>query len=190
MMIIRLFFTFALIGLLSIGGGYAILPQIHHQVVQRNAWLTPEEFADLIAISQMTPGPISLNASTFVGTKLAGIPGAIAATLGCVAPSFVLVILLAYLYGKYKKMDTVQGALSGLRPAVVGMIAAASVTVFILALFGDASPSFAALSYKAVALVVACFAALRIFKANPILVIGGAGVVGILWHYLGPILSK
>jgi len=91
------------IGLFSIGGGYAALPLIENQVLKVHNWLTLEEFADLLTISQMTPGPIALNASTFVGTRVAGISGAIIATVGCVTPSCIIVLILSYFYFKYKK---------------------------------------------------------------------------------------
>ncbi len=105
MIYLRLFLSFLQIGAFSFGGGYAALPLIRHQVVEANGWLQLSEFTDLITISQMTPGPIAVNSATFVGLKVAGIPGAVVCTLGCVLPSCILVSLIAKLYLKYRSMD-------------------------------------------------------------------------------------
>ena len=92
MIYLHLFWSFFKIGMFSIGGGYAAMPLIQNEVVTLNKWLTLKEFADIITISQMTPGPIAINSATFVGIQVAGFPGAIIATLGCVTPSFIIVI--------------------------------------------------------------------------------------------------
>ena len=101
------------------------MPLIQGQVVQGYGWLSMSEFTDLITLSQMTPGPIAVNSATFVGSKIAGIPGALAATFGCILPSCILVTLLAKLYLKYREMAMLQGILHSLRPAVVAMIGSA-----------------------------------------------------------------
>jgi chromate transporter len=98
MIYLEIFLSFFQIGLFSFGGGYAALPLIEAQVLEIHNWLTVEEFADLLTISQMTPGPIAINASTFVGTKIAGLPGAVIATIGCVTPSCIIVLILSYYY--------------------------------------------------------------------------------------------
>ena len=100
MIYLQLWWSFVQIGLFSIGGGYASLPLIEHQVVEVHGWLTASQLTDIITISQMTPGPIALNAATFVGTRVAGLPGAILATFGCVLPSCIIVLTLAWLYTK------------------------------------------------------------------------------------------
>ena len=123
MIYLQLFISFLQIGMFSFGGGYAAMPLIQGQVVTLHHWLSMEEFTDLITISQMTPGPIAVNSATFVGIKIAGIPGAAVATLGCILPSCVIVTLLAKLYLKYRNMGMLQGILGSLRPAVVAMIA-------------------------------------------------------------------
>ena len=110
MIYLQLFFSFLQIGMFSFGGGYAAMPLIREQVVSRHGWLDMGEFTNLITISQMTPGPIAINSATFVGTKIAGIPGAVVSTLGCILPSCILVTLLAWLYLKYQKMDLLQKA--------------------------------------------------------------------------------
>lgn len=104
MIYLELFWSFFQIGLFSIGGGYAALPMIQQQIVELHGWLTMTSFTDVVTIAEMTPGPIALNAATFVGTQLAGLPGAIIATLGCVTPSCIIVIFLAWLYSKYREL--------------------------------------------------------------------------------------
>ena len=137
MIYIQLFLSFLQIGAFSFGGGYAAMPLIQSQIVDLHHWLDFKEFTDLITISQMTPGPIAINSATFVGTKIAGIPGAIAATLGCILPSCILVTIIAYFYLKYRHMRFLQNILNYLRPAVVALIATAGVTIMISALFGS-----------------------------------------------------
>ena len=139
----QLFLSFLQIGMFSFGGGYAALPLIQEQVVTQHGWLSRSEFTDLITISQMTPGPIAVNSATFVGIRLAGFLGALAATFGCILPSCILVTALSYLYLKYRKMSMLQGVLETLRPAVVSMIAAAgfmstkwdSIVIFVVAVW-------------------------------------------------------
>ena len=106
MIYLQLLLSFLQIGLLSIGGGYAALPIIQSQVVDLHHWITMREFADILTISQMTPGPIAINGATFVGTKIAGLPGAIVASVGVVIPSFIIVLTLAFIYYKYRQLDT------------------------------------------------------------------------------------
>ena len=105
MIYLQLFWSFIQIGMFSFGGGYAAMPLIQGQVVNTHEWLTMTEFTDLITISQMTPGPIAVNSATFVGMKIAGIPGAVVATLGCILPSCIIVTILAKLYLKYRNLE-------------------------------------------------------------------------------------
>ena len=102
MIYLQLFWSFLQVGLFSIGGGYAAMPLIESQVVQGHGWLTMNEFTDLITIAEMTPGPIAVNSATFVGIRIAGIGGALVATLGCITPSLIIVSVLAKIYYKYK----------------------------------------------------------------------------------------
>ena len=137
MIYLELFWSFFQIGLFSIGGGYAAMPLIQSQVVDLHPWLTMTQFADIMAIAEMTPGPIAVNAATFVGIQVAGLPGALIATLGCIFPSGVIVLTLAWVYYRFRGLRMVQGVLGGLRPAVVAMIASAGVSLLIMALFGQ-----------------------------------------------------
>lgn len=178
MILLELFWSFFQVGLFSIGGGYAALPLIQNQVVVNHAWLNMSEFTDIITISQMTPGPIAINSATFVGTRIAGIGGAIVATLGCVLPSFIIVLLLAMLYKKYKNIKYVQGVLKSLQPAVVGLIASAGIVIVQNALFGGNAISFMSIDFLALALIAVCITVLRKTKFDPIFVMIGAGVIG------------
>ena len=108
MKLLQLFLSFCKVGLFSIGGGYAAMPLIQSEVVTLHGWITMSEFADLISVSEMTPGPIAVNSATFVGMHIAGIPGALIATVGCVLPSFIIVSILARLYVKYRNGNAVQ----------------------------------------------------------------------------------
>ena len=111
------------------------MPMIQQQVVSLHHWLSISEFGDLVTISQMTPGPIAVNAATFVGTRIAGWPGAVSATIGCVFPSCVIVTIIAYIYVRFRHMEGLQAVLNTLRPAVIALIATSGITIFTQAVF-------------------------------------------------------
>lgn len=180
MIYLELFWSFVQIGLFSVGGGMAAMPLIQNQVVTIHGWLTLTEFTDLVTIAEMTPGPIAVNSATFVGIRIAGLPGAIVATVGCIFPSCIIVSLLAWLYFRFKNLSVVQGVLGGLRPAVVALIASAGVTILVLALWGEGgfSTSLQDFNFIAAGLFLAAFLALRIWKPSPILVMTACGVLG------------
>lgn len=182
MIYLKLLWSFIQIGLFSIGGGYAALPLIQEQVVDINHWLTMDEFTDLITISQMTPGPIAINSSTFVGNRIGGLLGSVIATFGCVLPSFIIVLSLAYFYFKYKNISVIQGILSGLRPAVVALIASAGISITVTAFWGEDgfTTNLADIDYIAVGLFLVSFLVLKKFKPNPIWVMSGSGVIGMI----------
>jgi chromate transporter len=125
MIYLVLFLTFAKIGLFSFGGGYAMLPFIQQEVVRNHQWLINKDFIDIVAISQTTPGPIAINAATFVGYKVAGFWGSLAATTGLVIMPFLLMLIVTMLYVSFKKNTYFKAALAGIRPALLGLIAAA-----------------------------------------------------------------
>ena len=135
MIYLELFWSFFQVGLFSIGGGYAAMPLIQDQAVEIHPWLTMTGFADIMAIAEMTPGPIALNAATFVGIQVAGLPGALIATIGCIFPSCVIVMALAYMYYRFRGLSVMQGILAGLRPAVIAMIASAGISLLCMALY-------------------------------------------------------
>ncbi len=186
MIYLKLFWSFFQVGLFSFGGGYAAMPLIQNQVVEINGWLTMSEFADVITISQMTPGPIGINSATFVGARIAGIAGAIAATIGCTFPSCIIVLLLAYIYYRYRGLKTVQGILNGLRPAVIAMIAAAGLAIVILAFWNEkgVSSHIADVDFVSVTIFLCAIITLRKWRVNPIAVMAGAGVIGLCLYYI------
>lgn len=178
MIYLQLFLSFLQIGMFSFGGGYAAMPLIQGQVVTLHGWLTMSEFTDLITISQMTPGPIAVNSATFVGMKIAGIPGAVVATAGCILPSCIIVTILARLYLKYRNLDLLQGVLKSLRPAVVAMIASAGILILKNAFWGSGeSISLTGTEWSMVVIFGICVLLLRKTKLNPIWVMVLAGVM-------------
>lgn len=186
MIFLELLFSFFQIGLFSIGGGYAAMPLIQNQVVDVHHWLTMTQFADIMTIAEMTPGPIAINSATFVGIQVAGIPGAVVATLGCILPSCVIVTSLAYVYYRFRGLTMVQGILAGLRPAVIAMIASAGLSLIILSFFGQRvlPEDLSGVNYISVFIFATGFLVLRKWKVNPIYVMAGAGVFGILLYSL------
>ena len=180
MVYIKLFLSFFQVGLFSFVGGFAALPLIQDQVVDVNKWLTLAEFTDLITISQMTPGPIAINAATFVGIRIAGVLGAIISTLGCILPSCIIVSLLGWLYFKYKNLPLMKGVLGGLRPAVVALIASAGVSIMVLSFWGEngISLNLSDIDFISVGLFSIALFILQKYKSNPIYVMLGSGIVG------------
>ncbi len=184
MIYLELLWSFFQIGLFSIGGGYAAMPLIQHQVVDIHSWLTMTQFADIMTIAEMTPGPIAINSATFVGIRVAGIPGAMIATVGCILPSCVIVMILAYIYYRFRGLAIVQGILAGLRPAVVAMIASAGLSLIILSFWGQRSlpADLSSINYISVLIFGSGLLFLRKWKVNPICVMASAGVLGILLY--------
>ena len=174
MIYLELFWSFFQIGLFSIGGGYAAMPLIQNQVVDIHPWLT------------MTPGPIAINSATFVGIQVAGLPGAVIATVGCVFPSCVIVMTLAYIYYRFRGLNMVQGILAGLRPAVIAMIASAGISLLIMALYGQRTlpNDLASLDLIAAIIFVIGIIVLRKWKPNPLWVMAGSGFAGIILYSL------
>lgn len=189
MIFLELLLSFLQIGLLSIGGGYAALPIIQEQVVNLNGWLDMREFADILTISQMTPGPIAINAASFVGTKIAGFTGAIVATVGVVLPSFVIVLILSFLYYKYRQLDAIQAVLKGLRPAVVALIASAGVSLAVDALWQGNNISFSTLNIESLGLFLLGFFLLRKYKKNPVTIMLLCGCIAVGIAFMSGTLS-
>lgn len=192
MIYLKLFLSFLQIGCFSFGGGYAAMPLIQEQVVTLHQWLSMDSFADLVTIAEMTPGPIAVNAATFVGTQVAGPLGAIIATLGCILPSCIFVTLLAYIYTKYRNLTLLQGTLASLRPAVVAMIAKAGLTILISAFFVNGVISLGRdnISIRMILYFVAAILMLRKIKLNPILVMVLCGVFEVLFTLFTSLLPR
>lgn len=135
MVLFTLYSVFLRIGAFAFGGGYAVLPLIEAYVIDQNGWLTAKEMTELVSLSQITPGPIAINSATFIGTKVAGIPGAIIATLGNVTPQFILMMILGYFLFGGKKIHFLDKILKALKPAIVGLIAIATLSMIKSSLF-------------------------------------------------------
>ena len=166
MIYLELFWSFFQVGLFSIGGGYAAMPLIQDQVVDIHPWLTMTGFADIMAIAEMTPGPIAVNAATFVGIQVAGLPGALIATIGCIFPSCVIVMALAYVYYRFRG---------------IAMIASAGISLLCMALYGQRMfpADLGSMDLTALAIFLVDFVILRKWKPSPIKVMASAAVAGI-----------
>lgn len=180
MIYLQLFISFFKIGLFSFGGGYGALPLIQSEVMAHH-WLTSVEFTDLITISQMTPGPIAINSATFIGTKVAGVYGAVIATLGNILPSCIIVTTIAYLYIKYKQLDILQKVLETLRPAVVALIANAGVAILYMAFFPQGIAGLSSLKIQAFVIFCISLFLLMKKKMNPIMVMLLSGMMNIIF---------
>ncbi len=180
MLLLKLFFAFMQVGLFSVGGGYAAIPLIQEQIVNIHKLMTMEEFTDLITVAEMTPGPISINSATFVGMRIAGIPGVLICTVGCIIPSFCICLTLAHFYYKYRTVSGVQVVLGSLRPAVVALIASAGASILMLGLFQAELGDIILREIRGVELVIFVLSllVLRKFKVSAITIILGSGVVG------------
>jgi len=167
---LQLFISFFKIGLFGFGGGYAMLSLIQHEVVETNHWMTVNEFTDIVAVSQMTPGPIGINCATYVGYTASGnVWGSIIATFAVSLPSFILMLIIARSFIKFRKNKYVNDAFKGLRPAIVGLIAAAALQLMNKENFID---------YSSVVLFLSALFLIMKYKVHPMLVIVLAGVAG------------
>ena len=177
---LQLFYSFFKIGLFGFGGGYAMLSMIQGEVVTRHEWLTPQEFTDIIAISQMTPGPIGINSATYIGyTATGSVWGSALATFALVLPSFIVMLILYRFFMRYHDNRHVTDTFAGLRPAVIGLIASAALVLMNTENFG--SPTGDTRQFVVSLLIFgAVLAANFFFKVNAILLIILAGVAGFL----------
>lgn len=182
MIFLELFYTFFIIGAFTFGGGYAMLSLIQNQVVTVHQWLTPEEFTDIVAISQMSPGPIGINSATYIGYSIPhamgyspfiSVLGSVTATLAVVLPSYILVLWICILFEKFKTNRYFASILNIMRPVTIGMIAAAAIVLITPYNFID---------HWSWLLFGAAFLALLFFRTNPIYIIIGAGAAGFLLY--------
>lgn len=200
MIFFELFITFFKIGLFTFGGGYAMLPLIQEEVLA-HGWVTETEVVNFIAVAESTPGPFAINMSTYVGSILGGqalgvigsVLGAACATLGVVLPSFIIILIIARCYEAFKKNKIVKGAMSGLKPAVIGLIGAAVLTIAQSALFvADSSGAivydFTSYAFFCAIGIFAVMAVLAFKKVHPILLIVMSAVAGIGLGYLGEVI--
>lgn len=179
MIYLKLFFTFVLLGAFSFGGGLGSMELIRSRVVDQQMWLTNSEFTDIISISEMTPGPLGINIASFVGIRVAGIPGTILSTFGYVLPAFLIVLLIARLYYKYRSLSIMQGILRGLRPAVAAMIIYSTLKIAGNAYWGGMQNfSLPDTNLIAVLLTAAMLYLLEKKKLSPVQTILVSGAVG------------
>lgn len=186
MLLLQLFIAFLQVGLFSVGGGYAAIPLIQEQIVTNYGILTLEEFSDLITVAEMTPGPIAVNSATFVGMRVAGIPGVLICTVGCILPSVCICLALAYFYYKYRSVKGVQTVLGALRPAVVALIGSAGVSILMLALFQTELSKIVLsdIRYVELGIFAASLYLLRKYKLSAIAIIFGSGIVGTIIYMM------
>ncbi len=182
MLYLQLFYTFFKIGLFGFGGGYAMLSMIQGEVVTRHGWLTSQEFTDIVAISQMTPGPIGINSATYVGfTATGSVWGSITATLAVVLPSFILMLAISKFFLKYQKHPVVEAVFSGLRPAVVGLLASAALVLMNAENFSSPKEDMYSFIISCLIFLIA-FIGTRKYKINPILMIVVCGIAGLILY--------
>ncbi|QIB27683.1 chromate transporter [Caloranaerobacter azorensis] len=172
MIYIKLFISFLKIGVFSFGGGYAMLPLIQEEVITKNGWINLKEFIDILAISQMTPGPIAINSATFLGYKIGGILGAVVSTLAVITPSLVIILLIAHFLRKFKESKYVDWFFKGLRPIIIGLIASAAILV----------AKNTIIDIKSLIITLAIFYLVTYKKLHPILCIVIAGGLGVIMY--------
>ena len=193
MIFLQLFYTFFKIGLFSFGGGYGMLSVIQGEVVTKHGWLTHTEFTDIVAISQMTPGPIGINSATYVGftavhnagySELMAVLGSVLASFSVMLPSFILMLLISKFLMKYRKHPSVEAVFSVIRLIVVGLIASASLLLMNRENFG--SPTNNPLQFAiSIALFLLAFIGLKRWKLSPILLIIICGTIsGVLYSII------
>lgn len=190
MILFELFFTFFKIGALTFGGGYAMIPFVREQVLL-HGWLTEEELLNMIAVSESTPGPIAVNMATFVGSNEAGILGSIAATLGVVLPSFIIILIIASLLKNFLKYNGVKAFLSGVRPCVVSLILGTAFTLLLSVLFGIGSGDFTFnIDFKGIVILEIIIIISTLYKyakgkkPSPILMIAISAFLGMIFYSL------
>ena len=180
MIFLQLFYTFFKIGLFGFGGGYAMLSMIQGEVVTRYGWLSPQEFTDIVAISQMTPGPIGINSATYVGFTVS-VWGSIVATFAVVLPSFLLMLTISKFFLKYQKHPSVEAVFSGLRPAVVGLLASAALVLMNSENFSSPKEDIYSFVISCLIFLVA-FIGTKKYKLNPIGMIVACGIAGLILY--------
>ena len=172
MIYLQLFITYFKIGLFGFGGGYAMLSLIQNEVVSKHSWLTLQEFTDIIAISQMTPGPIGINSATYIGYTITNsVWGSVVATSAVCLPSFIIVLLIVHAYKKFRSNKYVDDVFKGIRPATAGLIAAAALLLMNRENFID---------YKSIIIFVVAFGATMFLKLHPVLMIILAAITGLI----------
>ena len=184
MILLHLFFTFLKIGAFTFGGGYAMLPLIQESVLN-NRWATNEELINFVAVSESTPGPFAINMATYVGITQGGLLGAFFATLGVVLPSFIIIIIVARFFEKFKENRIVAGCMTGLKSTVIGLIAAALLSMASTVFIPDGFADIKIIPFAISAIIYAAMTFLSFKKLHPIAIIAISAVAGIVLGYAG-----
>ena len=188
MIYLKLFINFFKIGLFTFGGGYAMIPMIQ-ELVLSNKWMDTKQMVDFIAISETTPGPLAINMSTYVGYEVAGIPGAICSTFAVALPSFIVIILVARAYKKFKDNKVVVAVMNGIKPAVVGLVGAAVLSVAGNVFTVGNSVSKILTSDNLISLIIVITSAvMAIIKKNPVIIICIGALLGIILKFAESII--
>lgn len=170
--LLKLFLSFLKIGTFSFGGGYAVLALIQEEVIESNGWISPKDFIDIVAIAEMTPGPIAVNSSTFVGYRVGAVAGSAIATLGVVLVPITISLIVSVYYNKFKHLDQVNWIIKGIRPAVMGLIAAACIKIAWASI----------VDVKGIIIAILIFFGVWKLKINPIIAILISGVLGVVFY--------
>lgn len=175
LMLLKIVLVFAKIDLISFGGGYVAIPIVQKEIVEVQHWMTNAEFSDVLAIDELTPGPVAINCATFVGQKMAGTLGGIAATFGNVLPSIIIAIILYKVYAKYHGLSSLDGILFGLKAMVLGLLGSVALTLWKNAILPGMQLDILAFILFLIGLFV-----LRKYKTDPLYVILGCGVISLI----------
>lgn len=186
MILVELFSVFLLIGAMTFGGGYSVLPLIDQLVIQQKGWLTTSETADIVSISEMSPGPFALNCSSFVGMKVAGFPGAVAATFGFLLLPMVIVLLLGFLYKRFRSISNVGKVFAVLNACIIGILSYSAIHLFMNSVFAGAQFG-GRVDILALAVFLASFLMIFRLKFNPVLVIFISAAAGAVLYPVFPV---
>lgn len=175
MIIFKTMFSFMKIGILAFGGAYAAIPLIEKEIVEVQRWMSYQEFADLLALDELTPGPILINSATFVGMKVDGMAGAIAATIGCILPSCIISLIMFLIYRKYQRLSYMESALRTLKCMAIALIFSTLINIIHKNLFINSD-----INHVGIVLMLISFLILRKCKVNPVFIMIGCGIINLL----------
>lgn len=183
-MLLDIFLAFIKIGSLAFGGAYAAIPLVEKQVVEVLGWMSYDEFSNLLAIDELTPGPIIVNAASFIGMKMGGILGAIVATLGSIIPASIIAFILIIIYNRYKKLSWLQSCIQSLKCMAIALISVTFINITINAMFIDATISINSVNTIGIIFIAIAFYLIHNKKISPVLVMLGCGAVNVILSLL------
>ena len=182
--LLEIFWAFFKVGALAFGGAYAAMPLIEQQIVN-TGWMTFQEFSDLIAIDELTPGPIIINSATFIGMKLHGVPGAVTATIACILPACIVSITLIKLYEKYNKLPLITEMMNCLKSMSVAMVFSTALKVAMTAIFPQGFVTPLTIDWFAIVMIGVSFFLLKKYNPNPIYIMLGCGAISLALSFMG-----